>query len=378
MSESSYKGFWSYVHKDDEAQGGRISRLAKDLVTEYEMLTGDRIELFLDKDGIKWGEDWRENIDNSLASVAFFIPVLTPRYFKSPECRKELYSFARRADKLGLKELLLPLLYVDVPSLSDESVEDDLLRLLRQFQRKDWRELRFKEVASEAYRRGVHEMAIRLVEANKHLEEANVDEAAPELDGETGEEEDATPGIIDRLAKSEEGEGQFKDTLLEITKQIEIIGEVMAGATSDINKAGGGRGVFARRVQITRGVAMQLAGPTDKITMLTNQYESQLHDIDDGIRIIIELAPAEIKENPDVKQNFCQFFKSIRDLSEAAHNALNSIQGMIESVAPLEKLSRELRPVARRLRQALTIMAESRGVSDNWIGLMGDAGVDCR
>ena len=29
-------------------------------------------------------------------------------------------------------------------------------------------------MTSEAYRRGVNEMAIRLVEANKHLEEANV------------------------------------------------------------------------------------------------------------------------------------------------------------------------------------------------------------
>ena len=378
MSESSYKGFWSYVHKDDEDEGGRISRLAKDLVAQYEMCTGDRIKLFLDKDRNKWGEDWRDNIDGSLASVAFFIPVLTPKYFKSPECRKELHLFARRANKLGLKELLLPLLYVDVPSLSDESVEDDLLRLLRQFQRKDWRELRFTEVTSEAYRRGVHEMAIRLVEANKHLEEANVDEAAPELDGATGEEEDATPGIIDRLAKSEEGGSQFKDTLLEITKQIEIIGEVMEGATSDINKAGGGRGVFARRVQITRGVAMKLAGPTEKITMLTNQYDSQLHTIDDGIRIIIELAPAEITENPDVTENYCIFFNSIRTLSEAAHKALNSVQGMIESAAPLEQLSRDLRPVVRRMRQALTIMVESREASDNWIGLMENSGVDCR
>ena len=49
------QAFWSYVHKDDEAENERISRLAKDVVEEYKMLTGDPIELFLDKDGIAWG-----------------------------------------------------------------------------------------------------------------------------------------------------------------------------------------------------------------------------------------------------------------------------------------------------------------------------------
>ena len=199
-------------------------------------------------------------------------------------------------------------------------------------------------------------MAIRLVEANKHLEEVNVDEAAPEMDGKTGEEEDATPGIIDRLATSEEAGREFTGTLVEIARQIEIIGEMMREATSDINKVGGDRGVFARRVQVARVVAMKLTGPTNKISMLTNHFESQLHSIDDGIRIIIELAPTEIEQNPDVKRDFCAYLKAVRTLSETAHNALSDIQSMIESAAPLERLSRDIRPVIRRLRQGLTII----------------------
>lgn len=89
------QGFWSYVHADDEAEGGRIACLARDVSSQFEMLTGDTLELFLDRDAIKWGDDWKNKVDSSLASVAFFIPVLTPRYFKSPECRRELQFFAR-------------------------------------------------------------------------------------------------------------------------------------------------------------------------------------------------------------------------------------------------------------------------------------------
>lgn len=77
---SSLQGFWSYVHNDDEAEGGRISQLARDVARQFEMLTGEPLALFLDRDAIKWGEDWRDKIDSNLASVAFFVPVMTPRY----------------------------------------------------------------------------------------------------------------------------------------------------------------------------------------------------------------------------------------------------------------------------------------------------------
>lgn len=98
------------------------------------MLTGEPLDLFLDRDAIRWGEDWRDKINASLASVAFFIPVMTPRYFMSPECRREVQFFARRAERLGIKELVLPLLYVEVPSLHNELTADDLVGLVGTFQ----------------------------------------------------------------------------------------------------------------------------------------------------------------------------------------------------------------------------------------------------
>ena len=146
-------GFLSYVHKGDEADSRRISRLANDIVAQHELLTGDTIELFIDRKEIRWGDKWREKIDGNLGSVAFFIPVLTPRYLKSPECRRELQFFIRKAKKLGLNELLLPLYYVNIPSFDDESVENGLIRAVREFHYEDWRELRFADVNSEEYRR---------------------------------------------------------------------------------------------------------------------------------------------------------------------------------------------------------------------------------
>jgi len=67
------QGFWSYVHKDDKTESGRISQLARDVVAQYEMITGEAIELFLDRDSLEWGDEWQAKVDASLASVAFFI-----------------------------------------------------------------------------------------------------------------------------------------------------------------------------------------------------------------------------------------------------------------------------------------------------------------
>lgn len=44
-------GFWSYVHRDDDAEDGRILRLGQRLKDEYELITGgDQIDIFVDRD----------------------------------------------------------------------------------------------------------------------------------------------------------------------------------------------------------------------------------------------------------------------------------------------------------------------------------------
>ena len=258
-------GFWSYLREDDQGERGRISELANDVVEQYKMITGEQIEVFLDKKDIEWGDKWRQKIDDNLKLVEFFIPVITPRYFNSPSCRHELSQFLRNARRLGRLELLLPLYYVDVPLLtSDEPTEDDLIQSIRDAQWEDWRDLRFESLTSKEYRRQVYAMATRLAKVNEQLEKINIDETVPgsETDDENGYD---APGTIDRLARYEEVMvgGEFRETLTKIASHIVKIGEVMREATSTIKKTGG-RNPFARRIQVIRMTAMRLANPADE------------------------------------------------------------------------------------------------------------------
>lgn len=365
---ANLEGFFSYVHRDDVAEGGRICQLARDIKDQYEMLTGESISLFIDRDAIKWGEKWKELIDKNLASVAFFIPVLTPRYFQSPECRRELNSFARRATELGYKDLILSLLYADISSLEEE--DDALVKLARSFQWEDWRDLRFKEIKSEEYRAAVAKLASRLVEANRESEAISKN-----ADLEVPEEGDDSPGLIDRIVSAEEDMPKLVETINSITKGIEDIGGIMRVATEDIARGDSQGQGYGPRLTVIRKLTHQLTEPVNHVTSQGNEFVTQLHNVDQGISELINQSTKAYKEDKVKQEDVSTFFSGIRNMADSSCNAMDSIQSMIDTIVPIEGLSRDLRPVLRQLKQGLIVIVESREVIENWVRLMDSANV---
>jgi len=368
-------GFWSYVRADDQAEHGRISQLARDVAEQYQLLTAETISLFLDRDAIQWGENWRDTVDASLASVAFFIPVLTPRYFMSSECRRELQYFARKAEGLGMKDLVLPLLYVDFPLLHANPPQDDLVTLVRTFQWEDWQHARFCEPMSERYRRAVARLASRLVEANRWADEIEASRATQaQAHPETTEE---SPGFLDLLAKAEEALPKWSGTTEGVTKEFARITSIVEESTAEIQRGASQGGGFGARLAIIHRLAAKLAEPVERVSQLSNEFTTLLHDVDEGFRLIISQAPSEAQNDASAKASVCTFFATVRQLSAAAHGALESTQNMIDTIAPLEKISRDLRPVLRRYRGGLTTIVEARKVTDEWVQLIDASGLEC-
>lgn len=363
---TSSSGFWSYVHKDDDAEGGRIVRLVHDVVAQYEMLTNDTIQLFLDRDDMEWGDEWQAKVDGSLASVAFFVPILTPRYFASAACRGELNTFARRATDLGVGQLLMPILYMDFPGIDDETPTDDLVALVRRFQWVDWRELRWAEPDSADYRRAVALLAKRLVDANKAAEESTVSDVAIQLAKSVDEE----AGTIELLAAFETALPELTATTEGIATAIE---EVVVVATEVSQRSDLQRQTFAQRLQTMRIFATGLAAPAERISKLGDDFTSQLHDVDLGIRAVIERAAQE----PENREEFCKFFASIRSMVDSAETGLGALDGLKQTFEPLEKLSRDIRPPLREIRRGVTLLMEGRDVMRPWVELIDATGIDC-
>ena len=363
-------GFWSYTHTDDEAELGRISELARDIAGQYEMLTGETIELFLDRDSIDWGNAWRDKIDGSLATVAFFMPVLTPRYFRSAECRRELRTFAAKADRLGLSELLMPVLYVDFPALHEEDPSDELIQLVKKYQWAIWTERRFDDRTSSDYRRAVSELAARLVAANE--EASNASAMATVASGEVGPDDE--PGVMDRIAEAEQAMPRWTATIERLTEVVNRVGRLTSEASEQMGEADKRGKGFAGRLTVARQLAGDLDGPADEMVELGNRFAQELSTVDSGVRAIIDIAHAA-ETDADERAAVLDFYQTLRGLAEASAAGLDGITAMIESIEPVEKLSRDLREPLRRMRQGLTAMTEGRQITNEWISLMDEAGI---
>lgn len=157
--------FLSYDHLDDRY--GHISQFRERLADEVCIQTGEEFLIFQDRSDIQWGENWRARIDESLESVAFIIPIITPSFFKSEYCRSELRQFLEREKELSRNDLVLPVYYVSTPLLDDAKrrAEDELAREIAARQYADWRELRFEPFDSPRVGKEMERLAAQIREA---------------------------------------------------------------------------------------------------------------------------------------------------------------------------------------------------------------------
>lgn len=369
-------GFWSYVHADDDTDMGRITALARDITSNYEALSGEQIELFLDSAEIHWGDKWRSEVDQALSNVAFFIAVLTPRYFLSVECRRELQFFLERARSLGIPELVMPLRYIDSPRLHAPSEDDPLVLAVREFQWADWVAYRMEDRASKEYRTAVDGLAQELMRRVAAVETVDVaGNAAAAATGPSDEQDE--PGVLDRLADMETALPELTDILTSMTAAVQSIGDLMDTGTEDIHRAERHGKGFAGRLTVARRLSSQLADPVDKVESLSQEFLTRVVQIDSGLQIMVPQLATEVEDGDTEPTDVCDFFDKVRVFADAAIGGLNSGLRMAESTRELERMSKDLRPPLRRLGVAVTSMGEARSVFEAWLELIDSSPVKC-
>ena len=99
--------------------------------------------MFVDRESLQWDDEWNARINAAIAGTTFFIPVITPSYFKSTACRRELLKFYREAKRLGLEQLILPVYWISVPELDEDPDDeaDEAVEVVARYQWQDFREL---------------------------------------------------------------------------------------------------------------------------------------------------------------------------------------------------------------------------------------------
>ena len=163
--------FLSYTRSDDQHDRGGISKFRMRLVSAMRAVTGEPFDIFQDIDGLGLGERWPDKLDEMLDQARFFIPILTPSYFKSQACRDELQKFLDAEKRRGRNDLVLPIYYFECPVLEETDLRqaDHLARILYERQRWDWRDLRLRTLGNRSVQRAIEGLAREIYRVRRRV-----------------------------------------------------------------------------------------------------------------------------------------------------------------------------------------------------------------
>jgi hypothetical protein len=386
------EGFWSYVHEDNAAEGNRIRDLADEVMAQYRLLTASDLNLFVDSLQIKWGDDWPDKIDAALEAVTFFIPIVTPSYFASRECRRELMEFTSRANAAGLGSLLLPIYYVEVPDGLDRDSPDVAVARTARRQHIDWRARRLTDKSSSEHRQGVHELVTRLVEISRDISSTSstryevtrgdirvVLETAASAEASaadpTVEASDDEPGLLELLAAGEEAMPVWHEKIERLGGLLNTLTALTQDATERMNQAEAQGKGFAGRLHQMHQLAATIEEPSNEIATIGHEYGTALADVDAGLRALFDLAVQA--EDDETRAAVCELFSSIREMADSSAEATAGYESLIETLKESTQYARALRPPLNRIITGLRDVADGQAVIEGWLIRIDDSPIDC-
>ncbi len=370
MDNQLASGYLSYARLDDDRESGRIKRLADRIMAEFETLTGQRIEIFVDRDRIQWGDPFRNKLEEALQETTFFIPVLTPTYFLRDECRKEMLDFVNGAKALGLDELLLSIRYVGVPDLREDST-DELKAIAAKMEYEDWTSIRLTDEDSSQYRLSINRLAQRLVDLTQVLEDKGpvaekkaMSQVSPMASTSDLDEED---GLIDLLADLQPAMEEWGNTMTKYSEALDPFTTAMTIATQDMVASNNAPNSFALKVLRARALARELDEPLAKIEDLSKVYSANLMRLDPSVHALISAIESGLgDEDPEEKLAAEGALKSLNELVLSAIEGMNAAASSAESARANQNMSRDLRPIWRRFQDSTRNITDARYIVEKW------------
>ena len=133
--------FVCYSRRDN--RDGIITALVRELERIHRAVTGRDLIVFLDKVSISSGVIWEQCIRQALSKSRMFMVCMSPSYFQSEECRKQLECFlAREVASSPSGEGIVPILCWDVPEISGGAPGSQMTPMMTELRRRQFIDLR--------------------------------------------------------------------------------------------------------------------------------------------------------------------------------------------------------------------------------------------
>jgi len=366
------QGFASYTRVDNETFGGVVDRLHKDLCGTYEAMTGKQILLFLDRESIGWGEDWRQKIHESVESATVFIPIVTMRYFNSQMCMEELLTFHAAAKRLGVTELILPIVLFGAEQIRDDDPRPEVQLIARL----NYRNIEAAWTAgydSAEWRTFVADRARDLDRALQRAESVLASEeksaaARVTVTAATGQSSGTAT-----LSKAEEDLPTFD--LEDMTDRMSLVEPLTTRAVSELEFIGSLIGEFstegitsqAAKVRAIR-LADQLSEPATRIEQTGSELEEVMFGLDSEVRALVsELSSIDLPEARKQLIDLLTSFQSV-DMEDVGSQIQQAIEMIRLVTIGNMTMRRALGPATRGFRS----MKNAVGVFSGWQALLDE------
>lgn len=350
--------FVSYVHADDEHEGGAILRLVARIASAYAAISGEELEVFRDRD-IRWEEVWADRINAELRRTSLLLAVVTPRYLTSAACRSELTEFTTATAALGQPRLVLPLVWRRTPRLEEDS--DDLV--VQQLRRAQWvvvDELRFAEPDSIAYRRIVESLAERLHQTVETM--ARQPAATPiELGNVEMEQETLDELVVEGETAAESVVEGFNVLVTALNRFGEDLAAIAPGTSAQ-----GWSARQARDWALEAG--REITPSTEALDDAVSDLKKRWIALDRTTTAIVKRADSFVAASD---QGLTDLFDVIAELGRQFDEILDDPQ-LVELGSTLRSVaatSRGFRPAAQAAQGSIALINEMRATITAWLGM---------
>lgn len=355
--------FLSYAKADDE-EYGFILPLKKTLEHLCFSDSGRRLEVFVDREAIGWGENWRDKIADSLHNATIFIPVISLQYFDRPACRAELQAFHAAAKQLGVTELLLPLVVFGRSQITSTS-DDALIRGVEELQHLDIQDAVLSGPGSREWRTTMLEVARRLIVAVEHAEKVIQDRdstRAPSNSGGPAELGDGEPGLYELDARMAAATPELTAHFDALTRNLNAIAGIIAPHTRRIQGAS---------PEVIRGVAADFARDIEETALNIQRAGADLETVISAVDADIRRYYALVMEfgSDEMKASMRRDIGSLSDQFAEFRDVQAIMSDFIAQIQPVEVLSAPLRRSLRPLRIGVNSLQVAMATMESWTRL---------
>ncbi|MGY3262978.1 toll/interleukin-1 receptor domain-containing protein [Frigoribacterium sp. 2355] len=366
--------FVSYAHGDDD-DFKFIDPFVSKLRALAKVKSARPLEVFVDREGIGWGEDWRERLEQEVQNASVFLPFVTPLYIEREVCRDEFLTFQAEAKSLGVTGLILPVVPLHSPAISKDS-EDEIARYAAEKQYELLEAGLLAGFESATWLTVMARIADRLLDAVAKSEailaqptrEPSGSEPGPVQSESRGEGETRgptstsgmdlggelsldEPGLMDLMADMGDTIDSLNVHAQALTPALTEFGTI--AASPEVAPPTTPQGMQAWSIRLSRA----FQNPSDKIEIHGLAMYEDLKHFDQLLKSMKKVAASSgsMELNNTVNDNVSTLLDKFGDLS----NVADGMEELMSKFIPLESFSAAIRNSLRPARRGLTAVRDT-------------------